>query len=89
MAMEQSGLEINDDNAHRVGVVIGSGIGGFPMIEENHTKLLERGPKRVSPFFIPGSIINMCSGVVSIRTGRQGSQHGHLHRVLDLGARDQ
>ena len=72
MAIEQSGLEINDDNAHRVGVVIGSGIGGFPMIEENHTRLLERGPKKVSPFFIPGSIINMCSGVVSIRTGAKG-----------------
>ena len=72
MALEQSGLEIRDDNAHRVGVVIGSGIGGFPMIEENHKKLLDRGPKRVSPFFIPGSIINMCSGVVSIRTGAKG-----------------
>ncbi len=72
MALEQSGLEINDDNADRVGVVMGSGIGGFPMIEENHTRLLERGPKRVSPFFIPGSIINMCSGVVSIRTGAKG-----------------
>jgi 3-oxoacyl-[acyl-carrier-protein] synthase II len=72
MALEQSGLEIRGDNAHRVGVVIGSGIGGFPMIEENHKKLLDRGPKRVSPFFIPGSIINMCSGVVSIRTGAKG-----------------
>ena len=72
MALEQSGLEIRDDNAHRVGVVIGSGIGGFPMIEENHKRLLDRGPKRVSPFFIPGSIINMCSGVVSIRTGAKG-----------------
>jgi 3-oxoacyl-[acyl-carrier-protein] synthase II len=72
MALEQSGLEIGDHNSHRVGVVIGSGIGGFPMIEENHKKLLERGPKRVSPFFIPGSIINMCSGVVSIRIGAKG-----------------
>ncbi len=72
MALEQSGLVIGDDNAHRVGVVIGSGIGGFPMIEQNHEKLLTRGPKRVSPFFIPGSIINMCSGAVSIRTGAKG-----------------
>ena len=72
MALEQSGLEIGDDNAHRVGVVIGSGIGGFPMIEQNHEKLLDRGPRKVSPFFIPGSIINMCSGVVSIRTGAKG-----------------
>lgn len=72
MALEQSGLEIGDDNAHRVGVVIGSGIGGFPMIEANHERLLDRGPRRVSPFFIPGSIINMCSGAVSIRTGAKG-----------------
>jgi len=72
MALKQSGLEIVDDNAHRVGVVIGSGIGGFPMIEDNHSKLLNRGPRRVSPFFIPGSIINMCSGVVSIRAGAKG-----------------
>ena len=72
MALRQSGLEIGDDNAHRIGVVIGSGIGGFPMIEQNHKKLLDRGPRKVSPFFIPGSIINMCSGVVSIRTGAKG-----------------
>jgi len=72
MALEQSGLEIGDDNAHRVGVVIGSGIGGFPMIEKYHQKLLDRGPRKVSPFFIPGSIINMCSGLVSIRTGAKG-----------------
>ena len=72
MALEQSGLEITEDIAHRVGVVIGSGIGGFPMIEKNHEKLLDRGPRRVSPFFIPGSIINMCSGLVSIRTGAKG-----------------
>ena len=72
MALNQSGLEIDDGNAERIGVVIGSGIGGFPMIERNHEALLNRGPKRVSPFFIPGSIINMCSGQVSIRTGAKG-----------------
>ncbi|HSN54458.1 MAG TPA: beta-ketoacyl synthase N-terminal-like domain-containing protein, partial [Candidatus Sulfomarinibacteraceae bacterium] len=72
MALEQSGFEITDTNAHRVGVVIGSGIGGFPMIQDTHKVLLERGPRRVSPFFIPGSIINMCSGIVSIRTGAKG-----------------
>lgn len=72
MALEQSGLVIDEANGNRVGVVIGSGIGGFPMIEENHEKLLHRGPKKVSPFFIPGSIINMCSGLVSIRTGAKG-----------------
>jgi 3-oxoacyl-[acyl-carrier-protein] synthase II len=72
MALESSGLEISDDNANRVGVVIGSGIGGFPLIERQHEILLGRGPKRVSPFFIPGAIINMCSGLVSIRTGAKG-----------------
>jgi len=72
MALEHSGLEITEENAGRVGVVIGSGIGGFPMIERNNQALLERGPRRVSPFFIPGAIINMCSGLVSIRTGATG-----------------
>jgi len=72
MALEDSGLEITDENANRVGVVIGSGIGGFPMIERNYGALLNRGPRRVSPFFIPGAIINMCSGLVSIRTGAKG-----------------
>ncbi len=76
MALEQSGLEIGVENANRVGVVIGSGIGGFPMIEDNHSKLLNRGPRKVSPFFIPGSIINMCSGVVSIRAGAKGPNMG-------------
>lgn len=72
MALEQSGLVIDEGNAHRVGVVIGSGIGGFPIIEDMHKTLLERGPRRVSPFFIPGVIINMCSGMISIRTGAKG-----------------
>jgi 3-oxoacyl-[acyl-carrier-protein] synthase II len=72
MALESSGLEITDENAARVGVVIGSGIGGFPLIERQHEILMTRGPKRVSPFFIPGAIINMCSGLVSIRTGAKG-----------------
>ncbi len=72
MALAQSGLEISDDNAERVGVVIGSGIGGLPLIERTHRALLERGPRRVSPFFIPGTIINMCSGLVSIRSGAKG-----------------
>ncbi|MCG6950339.1 MAG: beta-ketoacyl-ACP synthase II [Acidobacteria bacterium] len=72
MALEDAGLEITEENANRVGVVIGSGIGGFPLIERQHEILLERGPKRVSPFFIPGAIINMCSGLVSIRTGAKG-----------------
>lgn len=72
MALDKSGFEITEENATRVGVVIGSGIGGFPLIERQHDLLRDRGPKRVSPFFIPGAIINMCSGLVSIRTGAKG-----------------
>jgi 3-oxoacyl-[acyl-carrier-protein] synthase II len=72
MALESSGLEITEENATRVGVVIGPGIGGFPSIERQHEILMNRGPKRVSPFFIPGAIINMCSGLISIRTGAKG-----------------
>ncbi len=72
MALEHSGLEITDANATRVGVVIGSGIGGFPLIERQRDVVRDRGPRKVSPFFIPGAIINMCSGVVSIRTGAKG-----------------
>ena len=72
MALEASGLKITADIAPRVGVVIGSGIGGLPSICENHSTLLEKGPRRVSPFFIPGSIVNMTSGLVSIRTGAKG-----------------
>jgi len=72
MAVASSGLAITSENATRVGVVIGSGIGGLPWICENHTTLVEKGPRRVSPFFIPGSIVNMPAGVVSIRTGAKG-----------------
>lgn len=72
MALSASGLEINDQNADRVGVVIGSGIGGLPLIERTYATLVERGQRRVSPFFIPGAIINMSSGVISIRTGAKG-----------------
>jgi len=72
MALRNSGLEITEANATRVGVVIGSGIGGFPLIERQRDAVRDRGPRRVSPFFIPGAIINMCSGLVSIRTGAKG-----------------
>ncbi len=72
MALDDSGLEITEANAARVGVVIGSGIGGFPLIERQHDVLRDRGPRRVSPFFIPGAIINMCSGLISIETGAKG-----------------
>jgi 3-oxoacyl-[acyl-carrier-protein] synthase II len=72
MALADSGLVIDEANAERVGVVIGSGIGGLPLIEKTHQTLVDRGPRRVTPFFIPGAIINMCSGVVSIETGAKG-----------------
>jgi len=77
-AMEDSGLTIDGgDGGHgadpdRVGVVIGSGIGGLPLIESTHTILVEKGPSRVSPFFIPGLIVNMAAGQVSIRYGAKG-----------------
>ncbi len=72
MAVENSGLTITPEVADRVAVVLGSGIGGLPLIEENHQTLREKGPRRVSPFFIPGAIINMCAGLVSIRLGAKG-----------------
>jgi 3-oxoacyl-[acyl-carrier-protein] synthase II len=65
-AIKHSGLEITEDNGHTIGVAMGSGIGGIQSIEQNHTKFLAGGPRKVSPFFIPGSIINMTSGFVSI-----------------------
>jgi 3-oxoacyl-[acyl-carrier-protein] synthase II len=71
-AMNASGLKITPDLAERAGVYIGSGIGGFEVIEREHKILLERGPERVSPFFIPATIINLASGYVSIRTGAKG-----------------
>jgi len=71
-ALEDSGLVIDEDNAERVGVVIGSGIGGLPLIESMHQTLLEKGPHRVSPFFIPGLIVNMAAGQVSIHHGAKG-----------------
>src|SRR5699024_5548700 len=71
-ALRDSGLEIQSDNAARIGAMIGSGIGGLPGIEENHSTLVERGPGKVSPFFVPGSIVNMVSGQLSIITGLKG-----------------
>jgi len=75
-AVEDSGLPTGDkldgELATRIGVNIGSGIGGLPMIEETHAELMNRGPRRISPFFVPASIINMISGHVSIRYGFQG-----------------
>jgi 3-oxoacyl-[acyl-carrier-protein] synthase II len=71
-AIRDSGIEVTDANRERIGCVIGSGIGGLPMIEDNHSELLNRGPRRVSPFLIPGSIINMIAGNLSIQYGLKG-----------------
>ena len=72
MALKQSGLEITDENAQRVGVVIGSGIGGMPAIEKTVRAYDKGGPRKISPFFIPMTIINMVSGWVSMITGAKG-----------------
>lgn len=71
-AIEDAGIEAHSADADRIGVAIGSGIGGINMIEDTHTILLNSGPRRVSPFFVPGSVINMISGNVSIRYGFKG-----------------
>ncbi len=71
-ALIDSGLEITEANAERIGTTIGSGIGGLPMIEANHYKLIDGGARKISPFFVPGSIINMISGNFSIKHGIKG-----------------
>jgi 3-oxoacyl-[acyl-carrier-protein] synthase II len=71
-AMAHSGLQVTEENQDRVGVHIGSGIGGFDVIEREHSNLLSGGPRKVSPFFIPGSIINLAAGHVSIKYGARG-----------------
>lgn len=71
-AMASSGLKVTSENAEQVGVYIGSGIGGFEVIEREHDKYLKGGPGRISPFFIPATIVNLASGHVSIRTGAKG-----------------
>lgn len=71
-ALEDSGLKITADNAETIGTYIGSGIGGFGVFEREHTKMMEGGPDRISPFFIPASIVNLASGYVSIYTGAKG-----------------
>lgn len=71
-AVEQSGLQITAENAERVGVHIGSGIGGFDIIEREHSNLLQGGPRKISPFFIPAAIINLAAGQVSMKFGAKG-----------------
>ncbi|MGM9516511.1 beta-ketoacyl-ACP synthase II [Roseateles sp. DB2] len=95
-AVQDAGLATNDqlteEQAERVGVLVGSGIGGLPMIEETHAELTARGPRRISPFFVPASIINMISGHVSIKYGFQGPNLGivtacttGLHSIGEAG----
>ncbi|MFL6661151.1 MAG: beta-ketoacyl-ACP synthase II [Rhizobacter sp.] len=95
-AVRDAGLATNDAldeaEAERIGCLVGSGIGGLPLIEETHSELTERGPRRVSPFFVPASIINMISGHVSIKFGFQGPNLGivtacttGLHSIGEAG----
>ena len=91
-AFRNSGIEVTDENAERIGCFVGSGIGGLPLIEETHTELLNRGVRRVSPFFVPGSIINMVSGQLSIMLGLKGPNYAivsacttGLHCIGDAG----
>jgi 3-oxoacyl-[acyl-carrier-protein] synthase II len=91
-AVRDAGITADNTNPERVGVIVGSGIGGLPMIEDNHTELVNRGPRRVSPFFVPGSIVNIVSGQVSIMHGFQGPNYAvvsacttGLHSIGDAG----
>jgi 3-oxoacyl-[acyl-carrier-protein] synthase II len=71
-AIKDAGLQVNESNAHRIGVAIGSGIGGLPGIEKSFGDFLKRGPRRISPFFVPSNIINMAAGNLSIMYGMKG-----------------
>ncbi len=77
MALDDAQLTITDENAHEIGVAIGSGIGGLPVICDNHSALLNRGPHRVSPFMIPGCIVNMASGMLAILRNLKGPNIAH------------
>ena len=100
-AVEDSGIEVSEENAPRIGCAIGSGIGGLPMIENTHDVLNNSGPRRVSPFFVPGSIINMIAGNLAIKYGFRGPNiaittacttgtHniGHAMRMIQYGDAD-
>lgn len=100
-AMAHSGLQVTPENAEMVGVHIGSGIGGFDIIEREHTNLMNGGPRKVSPFFIPASIVNLAAGHVSIKYGAKGpneatatacttSAHaiGDAYRIIQRGDAD-
>lgn len=74
-AWRDSGLEVTEDNAERMGVIVGSGIGGLPRIEETQTEYLNRGARRISPFFVPASLVNLVSGQLSIGLGLKGPSY--------------
>jgi len=74
-AWRDAGIEITEQNADRIGTIIGSGIGGLPRIEETQIEYLERGPRRISPFFVPASLINLISGQLSIMLGLKGPSY--------------
>ena len=91
-AFRDSGLEVTEENAERFGAFVGSGIGGLPLIETTHKDYLDRGARRISPFFVPGSIINLVAGQLSIMLGLQGPSYAivsacttGLHCVGDAG----
>ncbi|MFH0934215.1 MAG: beta-ketoacyl-ACP synthase II [Pseudomonadota bacterium] len=100
-AFKDSGLVVTEQNAERIGVCISSGIGGLPMIEETHNDFLAGGPRKISPFFIPGTIINMISGNLSIMFGMKGPNFsvvtacttgthsiGESYRIIEYGDAD-
>ena len=72
MAIDDAGLVVNEENAERIGVNVGSGIGGLPMIEDTVREIVAKGPRRISPFFVVGSIVNMVAGMISIIYGLKG-----------------
>ncbi len=101
MAVEDSGIEITESNAERVGVIVGSGMGGLPAIERMSKVVNERGPRRITPFFIPMAIINMASGHISMTHGAKGPNSatvtacasgnhaiGDAYRLIQLGRAD-
>ena len=87
-AVSDAGLEITPENADQIGVFIASGIGGFSTIEREHLALVNGGPRRISPFFIPASIINLAAGQVSIRFGARGPNLADVHGLHRIGALD-
>ncbi|NLP31994.1 MAG: beta-ketoacyl-ACP synthase II [Oligella ureolytica] len=91
-AWRDSGLDINQINPERAGVIVGSGIGGLPRIEETQTAFLQKGPRRINPFFVPSSLINLISGHLTIMLGLKGPSYGvvsacttGLHSIGDAG----